>query len=90
MPCYIGWHFSRVLANGDVVPCCRGVKKVMGNIKKKQFKRIWNDIRQQEFRNKALRLSKFEPYFDEIECFKTCDNLMHNKVIHERMQGILT
>ncbi|MBU1864368.1 MAG: SPASM domain-containing protein, partial [Candidatus Omnitrophica bacterium] len=84
LPCYIGWHFSRIVANGDVVPCCRGVKKRIGNIKEKRFKWIWNSLSQQEFRNNALRLSKFDPYFEKIECYKTCDNLMQNKVIHQR------
>lgn len=84
VPCYMGWHFTRILANGDVVPCCRGVKKIMGNIMKERFPVIWNNPKQQEFRNKALRLSKYHSYFDDIQCYKTCDNLMHNRMIHDR------
>ncbi|MFC1809487.1 radical SAM protein, partial [Candidatus Omnitrophota bacterium] len=84
MPCYIGWHFSRILANGNVVPCCRGVKKIIGNIRKQRFKKIWHGKEQEKFRNNALLLSKFDSYFKDIECFKTCDNWMHNKLIHER------
>lgn len=88
IPCYIGWHFSRILASGEVVPCCRGVKKVIGNIRDTRFKVIWDSPKQQEFRNTALRFSKFSPYFDDIECYKTCDNLMHNRMIHQRRKDL--
>ena len=33
LPCYVGWIFARILADGSVAPCCRAVKKTMGNIK---------------------------------------------------------
>ena len=85
IPCYVGWIFARVLADGSVAPCCRGVKKVMGNINEKSFKDIWLSDIYNEFRAKAKYLPKEDSYFSGIGCLKECDNLMHNEQIHERL-----
>ena len=82
IPCYAGWNFSRVLADGKVVPCCRGVKKVMGNLNSRSFKDIWFSHHYDEFRCKAKYLSKADTYFKDIGCMKECDNLMHNQATH--------
>ena len=87
IPCYAGWTFARVLADGAVAPCCRGVKKNMGNINQADFKDIWFGPRYSEFRSKAKYLSKTDPYFTEIGCLKMCDNLMHNEEIYQRFNG---
>ncbi len=86
VPCYAGWLFARIMADGSVSPCCRAVKKTMGNINKNCFKDIWFSRIYNEFRSKALLLDKADIYFKDIGCFKTCDNLMHN----EHMHNILT
>jgi len=80
-PCYVGWVFSRVLANGDVVPCCRAVMYSMGNINKKSFKEIWFSEEYNKFRERALYESKLSPYFKRIGCCMTCDNQIHNREI---------
>lgn len=85
IPCYAGWIFSRILADGTVCPCCRGVKKPMGNINDKGFKEIWFSPSYNEFRAKARYLPKTVPYFSEIGCIKMCDNLMHNEQIHSQL-----
>ncbi|MFA6358252.1 MAG: radical SAM protein [Candidatus Omnitrophota bacterium] len=85
MPCYAGWSFTRVLADGGIAPCCRGVNKLMGNINTQDFKDIWFSQQYCEFRSKARYLPKNDPYFTEIGCLKMCDNLMHNKEIHRRL-----
>jgi len=86
IPCYVGWIFARVLANGDVCPCCRGVKKTMGNIYKDNFYDIWFSKRYNEFRCKAKFFKKDHPYFKNIECYKECDNLIHNRMIDNRIK----
>lgn len=86
-PCYAGWIFSRILADGSVAPCCRGVKKVMGNINKEDFYSIWHKQEYNLFRAKARYLDKTDPYFSQIGCLKMCDNLMHNKEINQRING---
>ncbi|MBN2120950.1 MAG: radical SAM protein [Candidatus Omnitrophica bacterium] len=89
IPCYVGWIFARVLANGQVAPCCRGVKKDMGNINNKSFKEIWFSRGYDEFRARAKFLSKSDIYFKDIGCVKECDNLMHNEEIHRRIKDAL-
>lgn len=85
--CYVGWFFSRILADGAVVPCCRGVKKIMGNINKQDFSQIWHQQNYNLFRAKARYLEKTDSYFSEIGCLKMCDNLMHNQEISQRING---
>jgi len=80
-PCYIGYIFARILANGNIVPCCRAVMYSMGNINKKSFKDIWFSEEYDKFRERALYESKLSPYFKRIGCFMTCDNQVHNKEI---------
>ncbi|MFH1519733.1 MAG: radical SAM protein [Candidatus Omnitrophota bacterium] len=83
IPCYAGWTFTRVLADGNIVPCCRGVKKIMGNINNKLFEEIWFSDQYNEFRSKAKYLPKSNVYFNDIACAKECDNLMHNQTTHK-------
>lgn len=87
IPCYAGWIFCRILADGEVAPCCRGVKKPMGNINRQGFKDIWFGRKYDEFRAKAKFLPKTDPYFSEIGCTKMCDNLMHNEEAHTRINA---
>ena len=85
IPCYVGWFFARILADGGVSPCCRGVKKILGNINAQSFKDIWFSQNYNDFRTQAKYLPKTDPYFAEIGCIKMCDNLMHNEEIHSRL-----
>ena len=85
IPCYIGWLFSRILADGTVAPCCRGVKKATGNINRTSFKDIWFSREYDEFRSKAKFMSKDTRFFRDIGCVKECDNLMHNEEMHNRI-----
>ena len=84
----MGWIFARILANGDVAPCCRGSDLPLGNINTDGFKKVWLGEKYAEFREKAKTLSKKDPYFEPIGCQKTCDNLMHNEVLHQRIQEL--
>ena len=87
IPCYVGWIFSRILADGKVSPCCRGVNLSMGNINEQNFKEIWQSEKYNEFRCRAKYSSKSAPYFDKIGCEKMCDNLMHNEAMHNIIKG---
>ena len=91
IPCYIGWLYTRIMANGNVVPCCKGHRMVMGNINERSFVEIWNSKRYQQFRDKGLTGDKTEPYFDlmgehgsPIPGCANCDNIMHNTVMHDK------
>ena len=87
IPCYAGWIFSRVLADGNIVPCCRGVNKVMGNTNSEDFAKIWHNHLYNSFRSKAKYLDKNAAYFTGISCSKMCDNLMHNQEMHRRLNA---
>jgi len=88
IPCYVGWMFCRLLPDGTVSPCCRGVNKPMGNLFQNSFEEIWNSQTYGEFRHNAKHLKKGHPYFHPIGCDTTCDNLMHNLDMHRRILEI--
>lgn len=74
IPCYIGWIFCRIMADGQVAPCCRGVHLPMGNIYESPFTEIWYSKKYDHFRRKAKNYNKNDPYFSNMGCQKTCDN----------------
>lgn len=88
LPCTIGWTFARVLAGGDVVPCCRAVKLALGNLNERTFPEIWFSRAYDAFRAKALTTKKSDPYFREIDCYRMCDNLMHNRQFDARVGAL--
>ena len=88
IPCYIGWMFCRLLPDGSVSPCCRGVNKPMGNLFQNSFDEIWHSPTYREFRYNARQRKKTNPYFHPIGCETTCDNLMHNLDMHRRILEI--
>ena len=75
-PCSIGWHFTRILASGDVIPCCNGIRAVIGNITQQSFSSIWNAKTYENFRNESLNPSEF--FSTRFKC-SHCDNLQHNQ-----------
>lgn len=77
MKCYVGIKFARIMANGDVAPCCRAVNNITGNLNKHNFKEIWDGTLENKFRKDGLKMSK--KFTDKIGCYKTCDNWWDNK-----------
>ncbi len=82
IPCYVGWYFLRILADGSAVPCCRGVDYVMGNINISSLSDIWYSKKYDGFRHRAKNFKKDHPFFAKMGCYKECDNFMHNEQIH--------
>ena len=68
LPCYMGWHFARITANGQVSPCCRGVDYPMGYLAEDSFKKIWSSSNYHTFRCHSLLDKKDIPYFDKMNC----------------------
>ncbi|MBU1565836.1 MAG: radical SAM protein [Proteobacteria bacterium] len=91
IPCYIGWLYTRIMADGRVVPCCKGHRLGMGNLHKDDFKRIWNSPAYCQFRNNGRFMDKSAAYFSVMSddnsgvpgCVN-CDNVMHNTVMHDK------
>jgi MoaA/NifB/PqqE/SkfB family radical SAM enzyme len=90
IPCYVGWVFARIMANGDVIPCLKAHKMPMGNIYKQSFKEIWFSEKYNKFRNMAVNFKKTHPYFKLIGnnpkygCFSSCDNRWDNNSINNK------
>lgn len=85
IPCYVGWLFARIMATGDVVPCCKGHRMSMGNINKNRFRDIWNSAIYNKFRYRGINFPKNHIYFSKMGngaatktgCYN-CDNLWQN------------
>lgn len=92
IPCYVGWLFARIMATGNVVPCCKGHRMHMGNVYKNRFRDIWLSDCYNEFRYNGINLSKRNSYFAEIGndaslktgCYN-CDNLWQNIPMHNKL-----
>jgi len=96
-PCYIGWAFLRILADGNVNPCLKAHRISIGNIYKRSIRDIWNSPEQQLFRIKSFKLDMNDPYFKMIGnnpnskfgCLNSCDNIQINLEMHDRYAEIL-
>jgi len=92
IPCYMGWVFTRVLADGRVAPCCKGHRMTMGNLKQNRFKEIWHSTRYKSFRRNGLKMKRSNTYYSlmgnklqkDSGCYN-CDNLMHNTFVHRKI-----
>jgi len=78
IPCYEGWIRSEITTSGDVLFCCKAGKVPIGNVLKKEFKKIWNSKEYQTFRVNALNLSKKHKFFSMVGCLKKCDNIIQD------------
>jgi MoaA/NifB/PqqE/SkfB family radical SAM enzyme len=87
IPCYIGWIFCRIMADGKVAPCCRGVNIPMGDLHENSFTDIWYSDRYNHFRKCAKNMQDHRSFFADVGCGKTCDNHMHNLDMHLRLKG---
>jgi MoaA/NifB/PqqE/SkfB family radical SAM enzyme len=95
VPCYVGWLFARIMTTGDVVPCCKGHRMVLGNVHKDSFRKIWNSRKYRDFRYRAKNLKKSHPYFSVIGnsasnktgCYN-CDNLWQNEPMHRLIMSL--
>ncbi len=96
IPCYAGWVFVRILADGNVNSCLKSHRFPVGNIHQDKFSRIWNGPRQRQFREKTLHMNPADEFFSLIGndrdarmgCYKSCDNLGHNRYMHGRIASL--
>jgi radical SAM superfamily enzyme YgiQ (UPF0313 family)/MoaA/NifB/PqqE/SkfB family radical SAM enzyme/LEA14-like dessication related protein len=96
MPCYIGWLFARILADGNVNFCLKAHRIPVGNIYANDFSYIWNNRKQQEFRKRALCSAKDDVFFSfigndpdsKVGCYKSCDDLVRNINMHKKIQSL--
>jgi len=67
IPCYIGWLFSLVTADGTVLPCCHCYSS-MGNIRDGSFGRIWRSPSYRDFREQTIRLPQSGGLVSQCRC----------------------
>lgn len=95
-PCYVGWVFTRVLADGNVNACLKAHRLPIGNLYRQSFSEIWNSRRQEEFRLRTRVENKDDPIFKMIGndpalktgCYKSCDDLGRNQHMSHKLQGL--
>jgi len=96
-PCYVGWCFLRILADGSVIPCLKAHRMPSGNLYQHSIKDIWNSEAQQLFRKKSFALDSEDAYFKMIGndpsasfgCINSCDNIQINVDMHNRFAKFL-
>ncbi|MDD5155466.1 MAG: radical SAM protein [Candidatus Omnitrophica bacterium] len=93
IPCYAGWLFLRLRANGDFNSCLKSHRMPLGNIYRDKFHDIWNGFKQQEFRRKGCSSIRDWAYFglmgnahNDRGCRIMCDNILLNQNIHKFMR----
>ncbi|MFA5146524.1 MAG: radical SAM protein [Candidatus Omnitrophota bacterium] len=95
-PCYAGWLFTRIMADGNVIGCLKAHRIPVGNLHKERFPDIWNGQRQAYFRMKTKSARKEDPAFaligndpnSAIGCFRGCDNIGRNMEMYRRIQAL--
>ena len=96
VPCYAGWGFVRILADGNVNSCLKSHRFPVGNILNQDFKDIWNGSLQRRFREKTIQLEKDPSFFSligndpdsKMGCYKSCDNIGHNMDMHGKISSL--
>ncbi len=80
-PCYLGFIQSYITAHGDVLFCCEGESKPLGNLYRESFKTIWQKKEYLAMRQAATRMHLTgTPLFPG--CYG-CDNAqLHSLMFH--------
>lgn len=81
IPCYIGWWFSKVMADGIVNPCCNCFIE-MGDTNKQSFKEIWLSETYKGFRRNAKNF----PHHKKIpQCCEGCNFERSNISLYNKL-----
>lgn len=93
IPCYAGWLFARLNADGSINSCLKSHRIPVGNIYNQRFIQIWNSAKQQEFRRKTRQFKKEGTYFSlignepsaSVGCWRGCDDFGMNIRMHRKL-----
>jgi radical SAM protein with 4Fe4S-binding SPASM domain len=75
IPCYMGWYFALITAEGSIFPCCQCMQQ-MGSLKQERFREVWYSHRYSAFRKNMKRFP--EQNGEPINC--ACDNCSADKL----------
>lgn len=87
IPCYVGWRSARILANGDVIPCCGCYDIILGNITNSSFITIWNSKKYRQFRQQSINIQKDTKLFKRCKCYSCTDHTL-NLAVYQRLHPI--
>ena len=80
IPCYIGWYFSIVLADGTVNPCCECLR-ALGTLQTHRFKDVWYGDAYRQFRGEIKNLPNSNTEVSGCRCYN-CSFALHNESMH--------
>ncbi len=86
VPCYIGWFFSIILADGTVNPCCECLR-ALGTLKMDRFKDIWYGEKYRKFRVENTNLPFAEKEIPGCRCHD-CGFSLHNLAMHRVLHPV--
>jgi radical SAM protein with 4Fe4S-binding SPASM domain len=75
IPCYMGWYFALITAEGSIFPCCQCMEQ-MGSLKQERFREVWYSQRYSAFRENMKRFP--ERNGEPLNC--ACDNCSADKL----------
>jgi radical SAM protein with 4Fe4S-binding SPASM domain len=80
IPCYYGWLWMRINADGLVYPCCRCYEP-LGDIYKENLRDIWNGYRYNRFRQEAIQLNHRRTPVHSCDCY-SCSHFTGNLKVY--------
>lgn len=85
-PCFAGWLYPFVLANGDVTYCCVS-REVVGNLNESSFEDIWYADRRRQLNKMALKIHKTQRPLPKSRCVG-CEQMLANVKIYRRLRPL--
>jgi radical SAM protein with 4Fe4S-binding SPASM domain len=88
MPCYFGWLFCVIDADGNLYPCCfqeRTPNALIGNIAETNFKTLWKSEKYQTFRKQSKNIAarrQLGYLCNQPSCF------YNNKQVHDTIHNL--
>ena len=86
IPCYIGWYFAIILADGTVNPCCECLR-ALGTLQTQRFKEIWFGEAYRSFRRQISDMVKAGREVPGCRCYN-CSFAQHNLSLHRFVHPI--
>jgi len=87
VPCYVGWLSSRILSDGNIIPCCGCYDTILGNIHNDSFAGVWSSEKYQQFRQKSINIQKDSEFVQNCKCY-SCIDFEFNLGVYKRLHPI--
>ncbi len=81
VPCYVGWYFTVILANGSVMPCCQCAAPIDQVTNERRFADVWASREYADFRTAAKSLPEKNERLMTCEC-DNCQLRPRNVALH--------